>query len=259
MLKQYDAWTRKHASARCFERKADTSDDDDDTDGNHLDGDNSEQHLIGQLADLLVEAGSSDGPVDRQTALQWLLHTRAGSALIARLSPYRKQIDAACRKLRKDSTMTRDETLHSIVKRHGNVTNLAKFICSQGTSDITEHELTQLAVAEGEFAKKYGNPSSPGYADFWQANAICKARDMLRNRPVQDSDEDVDDDDRDNDDDDDQDDDAMDRLSAKAARLRKTSPDLMTPEQAFAKVYQDPANRSLVKRERRRNGYVFAR
>ena len=42
---------------------------------------------------------------------------------------------------------------------------------------------------------------------------------------------------------------ATDELVAKAADLRKAKPDL-TPEQAFDKVYTDPANRELVDRER---------
>src|SRR5262249_58898116 len=47
---------------------------------------------------------------------------------------------------RKGFQMTRDEQLRATVKRHGNVIGLAKFICSQGTTDITEHELTALVV-----------------------------------------------------------------------------------------------------------------
>jgi hypothetical protein len=42
---------------------------------------------------------------------------------------------------------------------------------------------------------------------------------------------------------------ALDSLTAKAMELRKADPSL-TPEQAFSKAYQDPANRSLAARER---------
>ena len=46
--------------------------------------------------------------------------------------------------------------------------------------------------------------------------------------------------------------DALSELNEKAAQLRKVRPDL-SPEQAFAKVYADPANRRLTARERRQN------
>lgn len=46
--------------------------------------------------------------------------------------------------------------------------------------------------------------------------------------------------------------DANDQLKAKAAELRKADPKL-TPEQAFAKAYEDPANVDLVRQERREN------
>jgi hypothetical protein len=50
----------------------------------------------------------------------------------------------------------------------------------------------------------------------------------------------------------DQPDDAYGALMAKAAELRKTKPDL-TEAQAFEKVYADPANAELVKKERLKN------
>ena len=44
-------------------------------------------------------------------------------------------------------------------------------------------------------------------------------------------------------------DNAFDALKAKAAELRKAKPEL-TESQAFAKVYEDPANRALAAAER---------
>lgn len=45
---------------------------------------------------------------------------------------------------------------------------------------------------------------------------------------------------------------AMEELKAKADTLRKATPSL-TADQAFAKVYEDPANKGLVEKERREN------
>jgi hypothetical protein len=50
---------------------------------------------------------------------------------------------------------------------------------------------------------------------------------------------------------------AMALLKAKAEELRKSNPSL-SPEQAFAKVYSDPANRKLAQAERRKNRPVAA-
>jgi hypothetical protein len=248
--------TRDHIAKRRnlqrrYERifKADTSDDDDTDNGNG----NGERHLIDELADLLVEAGSPDGEVSRESALQWLLHSRNGQAFVSRMAQARKRTN-------KGDIMTNKEDT---------AVTLAKAFVDSGGSFLTESQLTEKINEYAQLSRQSGESLHQAFARvfagntaeaklFRQAVAICKARDMFGNPPVQDSDEDVADEDRDNDDDDDRDDDAMDKLSAKAARLRETHPDL-TPEQAFAKVYQDPANRLLVKRERRANGYVFAR
>jgi hypothetical protein len=45
---------------------------------------------------------------------------------------------------------------------------------------------------------------------------------------------------------------AMDELNAKAAEMRKANPTL-TREQAFTKVYTDPENAPLIRRERQEN------
>jgi hypothetical protein len=50
----------------------------------------------------------------------------------------------------------------------------------------------------------------------------------------------------------DDDTDALKQLTAMAERLRRDAPE-MTPEQAFATVYSDPANAALAARERRQN------
>jgi hypothetical protein len=246
MLKQYDAWTRKYASAR----KADTSDDDDNGNG--------EQHLIGQLADLLAEAGSSDGEVTREQALRWLLHSKEGQSLIARLAPYRKQIDAAHRKRatnRKGFQMTRDETLRSMTKMHGGVHGLAKRIIRDGTTDITEHELTGLIVDAAKreypdlsdaqaFAKAFG-AAGPNGDTLRRAIAITKQVNG----------------------DDDNDDDAaaaLEELHRLADAHHRKHPEL-TPEGAFARVFADPRNAALAHRAHKRpvanraNSFPFPR
>ena len=128
-----DEEARKRAS------EADMSNDDDDDTAN---GGNGDRHAVDVLADLLVEAGSPDGPVDRQTVLQWLLHSRRGQALVTRMARHRKRASN-----RKDSGMTRTETLCRIVKQAGGLGQLCQKIVKRGTADVTEAELTGMITA----------------------------------------------------------------------------------------------------------------
>jgi hypothetical protein len=248
-MQDLKAATRKRF-ARIFKDNA--ADDEDETDDDELGEDGNADHLVSQIADLLVEAGSSDGAVSREQALRWLLHTRDGQGLVARMAQHRKQIDAAFKRAnRKGFTMTRDETLRSVVKRHGNVVNLAKFICSQGTTDLSEHELTALAVAEAKrlypdikddaraFAKMFTDTGPTG-ATLRQAVGIAKAV-QLEIMPVtaEAGSSDVEDDTQE----------AMEQLRELAERQRRNSPDL-TSEQAFARAFKE--NPALARRAHRR-------
>ena len=66
-------WLRKYANARRYEGIFKAED--------------GEEHFIGQIADLMVEAGGRDGPITREQALQYLLHSSQGQSLVARLAP----------------------------------------------------------------------------------------------------------------------------------------------------------------------------
>jgi hypothetical protein len=140
MFKQYDAWTRKHANEKRYERifKVDTSANDDTTDN----GDNADRHLVDTLADLIAEAGSSDDEISRQDALRWLLHTRRGQALVTRMARHRKRASN-----RKDSGMTRTETLTRIIKQAGGLGPLCQRIVKRGRSDVDDAELTGMIIA----------------------------------------------------------------------------------------------------------------
>src|SRR6516162_319287 len=124
MFKQYDAWTRKHANEKRYERifKVDTSANDDTTDN----GDNADRHLVDTLADLIAEAGASDGEISRQDALRWLLHSRHGQALVVRMARHRKQ------QTYKGTTMTRTDQFYAIVKQAGGLGPLCQKIVKRG-------------------------------------------------------------------------------------------------------------------------------
>jgi hypothetical protein len=124
------------------EEEAKMQDDDSDDDRFDANGGDHDRHVIDTLADLIAEAGTSDGKISRQDALRWLLHSPHGAALIVRMAHARKRASNG-----KDSTMTRIETLASIVKRHDGLAGLCRHIVKKGTTTVTEAELTGMITA----------------------------------------------------------------------------------------------------------------
>ena len=250
----YTAWDRigselQKRFGRIF--KNDGADDEGETD-NGDNGDN--DHVVSQIADLLVQAGSSDGPVDRETALRWLLHSKDGRALLVQLSPYLK---AVARTNRKGFQMpTRQEVLKGYVRSAGGVVPLCKRIVAKGTTDITEHELVSLLVTELKraepdlsdaqaFTKAFTGPSG---AMLQQAVQVAKVAQVIGN-------------------DDDDDDDAaaaLEELQRLADAHQRKHPEL-TGQQAFARVFSDPRHAALAHRAHKRptanekNAFPFPR
>jgi hypothetical protein len=107
---------------------------------------NRDRHAVDVLADLIAEAGGSDGEISRQDALRWLLHSRHGQALVVRMARHRKQN-------RKDFPMSRTEMLVRIVKQAGGLDGLCKQIVRKGASPVHESELVGMIthVAKQEF------------------------------------------------------------------------------------------------------------
>jgi hypothetical protein len=158
---------------------------------------------------------------------------------------------------RKGFQMTRDEQLRATVKRHGNVIGLAKFICSQGTTDITEHELTALVVDAAKrehpdmsdaqaFAKEFGAAGPNG-------EMLRRAVQVAKVAQVGGDDGDADDAAA-----------ALEELHRLADAERRRDPGL-SASQAFARVFADPRNAALAARAHRRptanakNAFPFPR
>jgi hypothetical protein len=201
----------------------------------------------------LVEGGSPDGEVTREQALQWLLHSERGQALVARMAQARKRTTN-----RKGFQMpTRQEVLKGHVRSAGGVVPLCKRIVAKGVTDISEHELTQLAVDAAKreygisddakaFAKMFTD-TGPGGDTLRRAIQIAKVAQ-------------VDGDDADADDAKE----ALEELHRLADAHRRSNPEL-TPSQAFARVFADPRNAALAHRAHNRptanakNAFPFPR
>jgi hypothetical protein len=143
---------------------------------------------------------------------------------------------------RKDSQMTRDTTLRSILKRHNGITGLCKHIAATGDAIITEHELVSAATEEAKrehpdlsdaqaFAKMFCGPTG---ATLQRAVAVAKAAQVAG-------------------DDGDADDAAaaLDELHRLAEQHHCDNPEL-TPDQSFARVFADPRNAALAHRAHKR-------
>jgi hypothetical protein len=259
----YTAWDRIGSELqKRFGRgfiKNDAADDDnidDERDDDRLDGDNGgngPRHVVDELADLLVEGGSPDGEVTREQALRWLLHTQRGQALVARMAQARKRATN-----RKGFQMpTRQEVLKGYVRSAGGVIPLCKRIVAKGVSDISEHELTQLAVDDAK--REYGiSDDAKAFAKMFTdtgptGDTLRRAIQIAKVAQVGGDDVDADDAAA-----------ALEELHRLADAHRRSNPEL-TPSQAFARVFADPRNAALAHRAHKRptanakNAFPFPR
>src|SRR5262249_5012965 len=154
-----DESVRKAARER-FERnwnKAFAADTATDADSTPADGGNN--HHASQVADLLVESGKHP---DRQAALDHLLHTAHGAAMLRRLRKQQEDFTAM--------STTPEQKLSDIVKRVG-ITALAKAIVDEDSAfSIDEHQLTALTI---EAAKR----DHPQLTDAQAFAAVFTAQD----------------------------------------------------------------------------------
>jgi hypothetical protein len=183
---------------------------------------NTSRH-ISHLAGMIVEAKPD---VSRQEALDWLLHTKSGQALVART------------KRQKEQTMP--ETFSKMVADMG-VTRVCKAICERGFSTaISEQELTSAITDHAKSIYPELRPDQ-AFSKFFQANEVVRRAHQIVKGYVPAAQQagvtTVG---------------AYAELMAKADALRKQDSSL-SEAQAFSKIFSDPANRDLAARERSEN------
>ena len=198
-------------------------------------------HHLDRLADFLCEANPE---LDRATALNWLMHHRAGRALAAFFNKHGAAATEKFFKQRKDPAMN---DLHSIAKDYG-VVKVAKYIVEHGGGSITEAEFTKLVTdfaprnpgerADSAFARAFSAPTEDG-ATLRKAHAVIKNYPMtVTLTPLVTGGADAlaaaDEGTK-----------AYGQLMELAEEQRKRSPTL-TVAQAFAKVAADAANKELL-------------
>jgi hypothetical protein len=200
-------------------------------------------HHASKVADLLVESGSC---ASRREALQHLLHTSHGQALLARMHK-RKEPDMGT------------PTLEKILKDYG-VVRICKYIVEKGRTGYSEHELVAALTAyaseqyptlsaEQAFAKLLESDAS-----ILQACNIAKSPPWSRTMPYI-SFRTVTDDEfepvvvvggdlRDQAD--------VDEAWDQLCEIGRAKAPAATPEQQFAIAFSDPKNASLAMRVHRR-------
>ena len=104
------------------------------------DDDVEKEHHASKVADLLVESGKHP---DRQSALDHLLHTAHGAAMLRRLAKSHTEDTSTM-------TTTPEEKLSDLVKRVGITAVAAEIIKSDSAYSITEHELTDLVTEQAK-------------------------------------------------------------------------------------------------------------
>ncbi|HEV2550797.1 MAG TPA: hypothetical protein VGU20_26025 [Stellaceae bacterium] len=197
---------------------------------------------LNELADAVCIA---DPTMTKQTAMQWLLHTQHGRALI--------QVH------KNEETMSRTEQLQSLAKNFG-VVKIAKFVVSEGNGTtgmaFTEVEFTKMVHDHAQADRRSGETPAQAFARCFNADtadgvAIRKAHAVIKNFPAMmvtkptqvggaaatDVDNATD---------------ALEQLQRLAEEQRRRSPEL-TIEQAFARVYAATENAELANAERLQN------
>jgi hypothetical protein len=210
----------------------DATDDGDDDDGGGLTG-----HPVVQMAQLLVASGHK---ADLTSALNYLLTTSHGAALLHRTHKG------------EHNTMSTNETVESILKDCGPV-SFCKAIVDRGRAPCTETEL--VAVLSKHAAEQFSMPGDRAFAKLYEAEisvrracAIAKAMPFVADSTplmvggvdamhsaVSDTESSE----------------AYAQLETMAARMRATSP-WLSADQAFARVFENPANASVAAKAHRR-------
>jgi hypothetical protein len=217
-------------------------------------GGGASDHHASKVADLLVEAGSHP---DRASALSHLLHSPQGQALLQRMS---KAADQTA----KETTMTtsHSEFVQSVVKQYG-ITALAKsMVQDQKSYGLDEHQFTQLATEHAQRVYPNDRPDvafSKLYRGEESVRRACQVAKAQTLEPVMVGGPDATHEAINNT----EQSEAYQQLVDMAEKLRAESPFLLSADQAFARVFENPKHATLAAKAHRRpsatTSYEFPR
>jgi hypothetical protein len=168
---QCKRFLEKNLADLAVTERGDEGDPDDEGADELDDGDDDEagnDHHASKVADLLVESGSHS---DRASALQHLLHTKDGRALLDRLHKGESK------------TMNTEQHLEGILKDFGPV-KLCKHIVEKGKAPCNEHEL--VAGLTKHAAEQFKLPGDRAFAKLYAEEIdVRKAIAVAKAMPIQ--------------------------------------------------------------------------
>jgi hypothetical protein len=135
-------------------------------------GGNASDHHASKVADLLVESGRFP---HRTAALDHLLNSSRGSALLARMSKAAEQTE-------KEPNM-RSESLETILKDSGPV-SVCKAIVDRGRSPCGEHELV-AALTKAASEQHPELSSAQAFAELYKTESVWRACAIAKSMPFQ--------------------------------------------------------------------------
>ena len=203
--------------------------------------------LVRHARDLIVEVGNRRGEaIAPDTAVRWLLWTKHGHQFLRHLRGHPGMNKRAAALPNKETPMaSRTETLSAIAKQYG-IEAVAKHVVENGPSGLSEHDLTAMFVANVE--RRQGKSPAQAFSRAFSASddralmmrkaiAVCKGFGLPPHEPIETVATTGT---------------AYDQLMIKASEARRADPSL-SQAQAFKKVYEDPSNIEIAKRERLEN------
>jgi hypothetical protein len=219
---------------RSFNEIVGKADDRDDSGGG-----GASDHHASKVADLLVEAGSHP---DRASALSHLLHSPQGQALLARMH---KKDDPPM-----TSTSTHAEFVRDVVKQFGVVALAKSMVQDQKSYGLDEHQFTQLATEHAQRVYSNDRPDS-AFSKLYESEEsvrracqVAKAQTLdvmvvggpdATHEAINNTEQSE----------------AYRQLVDMAEKLRAESP-FLSADQAFARVFENPANGKLSAKAHRR-------
>jgi hypothetical protein len=207
-------------------------------------GGGTSDHHASTVADLLVEAGSHP---DRASALSHLLHSPHGQALLQRMH---KAADQTAKETT-PMTTSHNELVQDIVKRFGIVALAKSMVQDQKSYGLDEHTFTRLATEHAQRVYPNFRPDSAFsklYESEESVRRACQIAKAQTLEPVMVGGPDATHEAINNT----EQSEAYQQLVDMAEKLRAESPFLLSADQAFARVFENPKHAAIAAKAHRR-------
>jgi hypothetical protein len=133
------------------------------------------EHHASTVADLLVEAGSHP---DRSAALDYLMHSSRGAALLHRMSK-------AARTEKETSMTSHTELVRDVVKQYGLIAFCKSMVQDQKSYGLDEHQFTRLATEHAQRVYPNDRPDTAFSKLYQSEESVRRACQIAKSMPFQ--------------------------------------------------------------------------